>query len=271
MFSKPLTETILKDIIMKHEKEDTSVVPLCVAALELDVFRIYSPCTSFMKVQPCVHPMHVSVSFTRPKAIYKQAELDGNPVTDSLLRSIDTSIIVEVKIALPFIIEEIKTKKGASKGTYRRLLLVLKNKTLARSILRQVLAHNQNYLGSTVLIPNHYKTLNDGHLKDVMNVITGFVIDFGENFIMYFEGLEKGFIENLCYQISMLNKIAAKIFFDSELLFNKRVYTDLIPYGAVYVVTIQSSLKFVSINKDMFLDGVHSEDCRKVRRILLTL
>lgn len=246
--------------ILELERAKTEEVLLFVAYIRLDALSVYSPNMKFTKLENCVHPDNILAKISKQ---CDQSKYNSNPLTDEILLRYSTSIDVDIEISIPF---KVSSYILSSVDYYRRIVIVVYNKNLAKQVLAQVLLYNQKVIGPNIFIPDYFSH-NKCNLEDVTNlanIITGFVVDVENFFVMFFEGLTNGNIREIWVQIQMFGSEDAKIFYKSDSVFEKRLYYDFIPYGGIYTVTLQMGLKFIITNKNIFLNGTHTLECRRV-------
>lgn len=232
-------------------------MPLCVCLVKLDSFLTLKSSTTLSRLEHCVHPEHFSVQM---KDFFEDLINALNPVSADVLLKNFTALEVEVRLSKPFdVVKEVRQFEPL----FKRIVLVINNKPLAKTMLTQVLMHNQNYMEKKTVVSS-FQEIGGGDNVDHSNVVTGFIVDFDELFIMFFEGLVGGMVEQVWCQMKLVHKFAAKVFYNSDLIYSKRLYEDLIPFGGVYTVTLQMGFSSMLSNKNLFLKGTHSDDCRKV-------
>lgn len=259
--SKPIYKRDVEDNVEQMQLDKLEEILLFVAYVRLNVVSINRPCMKFTKLEHVVRPNLYTMLAN--KLDNESLHNNLNPLTDELLIKFSTSIDVDIMISTPF---KIPAKIRMADEFYKRIVLVIYNTKLAKSILAEVLLHNQSLFGPNILIPIPYM-LNESHFDDVSllaNVITGFVIDVGNYYVMFFEGLRKGIINNLWFEMQLVDQVDAKTFYNSESFFQRRVYSELLSHGGVYIITLQMGVKFIVTNRNIFMDGTHSVNCRRV-------
>lgn len=258
--SKPITKKQVEYDVLSYALSKTEEVLLFVAYIRLDALSLYSPYMKFTKLENCVHPDNMLTKIPKEN---DHIHTMLNPLTDEILLRYSTSIEVDIEISLPF---KIPGYILSSIEYYRRIIVVLYDKSLAQEVLSKVLLYNQNIVGPNIIIPNYFahNKWNFDEVTYLGNIITGFVVDVENFYVMFFEGLTNGNIRDIWLQVQMTKTAEAKIFYRSDSVFEKRLYYDFIAYGGIYTVTVQMGLKFVIKNKNIFLSGAHSLECRRV-------
>lgn len=183
-----ISHTIFKSDVKKNllelENAKTEEILLFVAYIRINTLSLYNPSLRFSKLENCLHPDNIIVKLSKGNGNQSNYL---NPLNDEILLKNNTSIDVDIEISLPFTIPNIILN---SDKYFRRIIVMIYNKTLAKEVLTNVLLCNQEIFGPNLIIPNYYphETSNFYNLTNIENIITGFAVDL-ENFCyMFYEG-----------------------------------------------------------------------------------
>lgn len=240
----------LKIFGTKSQKEHTL---LCVCSFDLSPL---SMCHFLFKEKgQCYHSR--SISTNKLPSNGTQHFIDGitvneinlnvfNPTSDSiipqnLLLEMGTTLEFEAFFAVPqnpmFYIHNIKKM-------YRRMLLIVFSPNVAVDLLKELLLHKP--------LP----CLTTGN--DLTNLVTGVVIHDGNSYIFIIEGLSNGVILNIIHKIRHFNLSKAKVFYNSENLFEELIYKSLI------IINLSMPLKDILAKQEIYLVGNKPTPCHKV-------
>lgn len=142
-----------------------------------------------------------------------------NSLPEHNLLKLSTNLLIESQLlAFPIV-----TFAPEINPTYARCYFILYRKIDAYKLIETILKRNR---------------------QDVTNgdLITGFVIEDDYCVICFFEGITQGFISNIIYFIK--SKIEnGKLFYNSDLIFEKRLYGSFVSTNGVYEVVLKGLLQ----------------------------
>ncbi|XP_044262940.1 uncharacterized protein LOC123010264 isoform X2 [Tribolium madens] len=154
--------------------------------------------------------------------------------------------------------------------SYRRILLIIFNQGVAKSLFDNLLRHNYGILGpGPILVPNflsHQKRLLSS--ADKLNseneqVLSGFCIDDSNSFIFYIEGPSNGYFLEVVHQISGLNYSTAKVFYNSEYLFEKRLFQTFFKNCGFLLINLKLPLVEIFRQEKTYIEGNVPVHCFK--------
>lgn len=151
-------------------------------------------------------------------------------------------------------------------GTYKRLLVILSKKEIAKLFLGAIMLYNHRILGGApLLIPNFLMKKRTGLIAfDRCNdLISGFSIDDGTSVITYVEGPSNGYILHLVHQITSMNYSTARIFYNSDYIFKERLYANFHKNSGMYVMTLKLPLVDIFAEQKLYVEGNAPLHCFK--------
>lgn len=195
-----------------------------------------------------------------------------SPLTDPILLLNGTTVKFEAHFLTPvhplFFIRDVE-------NVYKRLLLILFNEDVAKHLVSSILFYNEAFLGAgPFLVPNNFMiqrescNTDESVLAQRENMLSGFIIDDGNCFILYVEGHSNGYILSLVHQISTFNYSTGKVFYNSDYLFEERLYMAFHKYGGFFTVTLKVPLVDIFAQRKMYLEGNVPYYCLKVKQKL---
>ncbi|XP_050299636.1 uncharacterized protein LOC126738377 [Anthonomus grandis grandis] len=144
-------------------------------------------------------------------------------------------------------------------NTYKRLLVIFFAKEKAQTCLRNILTHNGRVM--------------NGELKD-NDILTGFIIDNGNNFVIYVEGHSVGYILNVWQDIDGISPQEAKVFFNTDQAYEQRLYHVCNKFSGFNVINMKIPLQNIFTNQKTYVRGnvplLCSRALTKLNLILLT-
>ncbi|KAF7270393.1 hypothetical protein GWI33_016627 [Rhynchophorus ferrugineus] len=176
--------------------------------------------------------------------------IGGRFVKDWLLMEMSTCLSLEAFLLAPqaasLVLHQIP-------NTFKRLLIIIFDKELIKDSFTKILIHNK-------------KCSMDN------NILTGFVIDNGNNAMIYVEGIATGFILNFWNDISNYNSIQAKIFFNTDQAYESRLYEISSSQFGLHVVIMKIPLQHIFKEKMVYIKGNMPLLCSKaLTRLYLLL
>ncbi|KAH1026821.1 hypothetical protein HUJ05_000437 [Dendroctonus ponderosae] len=133
-------------------------------------------------------------------------------------------------------------------NTYKGLLLIVTNKELARDWFSNISIHNQN--------------IECGGLKPE-DILTGFVIDNGNAFVLYVEGPAVGLILNLWQDLELFTPEDGKVFFNTDQTYENRLYNIGSKWTGFYVINMKIPLECIFKNPTIYIKGNTPLPCQK--------
>lgn len=88
---------------------------------------------------------------------------------------------------------------------------------------------------------------------DNEDIITGFIFHDGNNTLAFFEGESNGYISNILHFMKILKAKTEKIFFNTNLLFEERLYNKFISYNGIYKIVLNEPLKDILLKQLIFV------------------
>ncbi|XP_030755396.1 uncharacterized protein LOC115881837 isoform X2 [Sitophilus oryzae] len=154
-----------------------------------------------------------------------------------LLMEKGTSLTVEVYLLSPqapsLVLHQIP-------NTYKRLMLIALKKQVATQFLSKIWDHNQRIMCQKL---------------DESDLITGFIIDNGNDVIIYIEGLSTGFILNLWNDLNLSNSRQMKIFFNTDQAYENRLYNICSSSCSFYTVILKVPLQHIFKDRRVYVKG----------------
>lgn len=150
---------------------------------------------------------------------------------ESTLLFLGTSLTVELYLMAPqaasLIVHQIP-------DTFQRLLIIFREKEFAQTFYSEIADHNNKILKEITNDPGR-KSL------ELLDIITGFFLDNGNEFAFFAEGLSNGFILNAWHIVDRCTRNQAKVFYNTDLAFEKRLYDQFLGEG-LFSVTLKIPL-----------------------------
>ncbi|XP_060533724.1 uncharacterized protein LOC132706411 [Cylas formicarius] len=158
----------------------------------------------------------------------------ANILTESLLLRNGASLTLEAYLlapqAAPLVLHRIP-------DTFKRLFCVVTDKALASSFMEEILAHR--------------------------DTLTGFVIDNGLSCFVFVEGPSFGHLLNIWREIERAPVTSARVFFDSNTVFERRLYNSCdTPFG-LHIVILKRPLREILKNKHVYVRSNLPAPCLK--------
>lgn len=156
---------------------------------------------------------------------------------ESALLTLGTSLEVEAFLMAPqaasLILHQIP-------DTFKRLLIVFHDEELAQQFYIEVNDNN-----ATVL--EEVKKDSGQKNPELQDIITGFLLDNGNDFAFFVEGPSNGFILNAWHIVGECKPSQAKVFFNTENAFERRLYSHFLGQG-IFPITLKIPLHEILAN-----------------------
>ncbi|KAK4882063.1 hypothetical protein RN001_005382 [Aquatica leii] len=185
-----------------------------------------------------------------------------NPLTEETLIEFGTTLSIEVYLNAPLRgVLEIFSQPTV----YNRLLFIVNDIKTARFFFHLIMLHNQQILGPETILVNYLKggvkqnefverrvTIDYENLN---SVITGFILNNTQSYAFFIEGLMNGLINKIWTQIQDSKTSLMKLFYNSDYLFENRMYQELIRFGGLYLINLSIPLFDILNQELLYLEG----------------
>ncbi|KAJ9598952.1 hypothetical protein L9F63_010546 [Diploptera punctata] len=108
------------------------------------------------------------------------------------------------------------------------------------------------------------KDLNKDDIPIYMrNTLTGFIIDSFDKIIIFIEGLANGPLQHVWNNVISMPTEMGKVLYNSDLVFDSRLYSEFLPYGGLHIITLRIPLDIYLVNPKTFVPGYIPQLCWK--------
>lgn len=152
-------------------------------------------------------------------------------VPESVYLKLETTLKIEMYVMAP---QAASLILHQFPNTFKRLFIIFHAENGARLFYEKVEAHNKEAFEAIKKNPNQ-------KILDLEDILTGFLLDNGNSFAMFIEGPSSGFILNAWHLVNHISAQEAKVFFNTESVFEKRLYQQFLEKG-VFTVTLKLPL-----------------------------
>lgn len=145
-------------------------------------------------------------------------------------------------------------------GTRNRIFLILHDLPLTINIIKKVQLNNgvlfpTDYANSATRINRPLSQYNEIPNPNAEFMLTGFLIDCVDNYLIYIEGPSIGIMQEIWSIASFVDLTKGRVLYDSSLVFNGLYDEDLIRYGGLYTVCLQQSPTVLLSDKNTYRKG----------------
>lgn len=201
---------------------------------------------------------------------------NSSPLTEYLLNSYGTTLQIEVYLSAPL---RALLEVHSDPQIFNRLFFIIENTELAAMFLNFIMLHNQDILGPDIFIANFLKChLQQADLDEISRrrwhistdysvyspALTGFIIDNGNSYAFFVEGLANGYITRLWSLIVEYQHNITKVFYNTDFCFEKRIYNEFFKFGGVYMINLSRPLAEILKEELVYLEGNIPRPCWKV-------
>lgn len=162
-------------------------------------------------------------------------------------------------------------------SSYRRLLVIMFDKEIAKSFFENIILHNYRVLGPGPILAPHFLIQKRTSTTTKINsekqkALSGFLLDDWNSFIFFLEGPSNGYILELIHKVSGLNSTTAKVFYNSEYLFEDRLFPTFFKNCGLVVITLKLPLVDIFMQEKTYIEGNVPVHCFKaIQKINLVL
>ncbi|CAH1967677.1 unnamed protein product [Acanthoscelides obtectus] len=144
---------------------------------------------------------------------------------------------------------------------FKRMLMVIYDEQLAKDVFVEIYTRNK-------LILHEAKKKSEQNIDmELSEVLTGFLIDNGNNYLMFVEGLMNGFFVEVFHLVDKCNLKVAKIFCNYEHAFEKRLYQDFI-FTGIYPIILKIPLHDILAIGGIYVRGSVPKPCMEALKKL---
>lgn len=240
-----------------------SIEVLAVAAYDLT--SLLTPICNYSSKESCHHPDNLlyqqrnsfSVQLEMATAnninIKKIIRTKSNsPLSEfSLLRN-GTSLQLEVYFMAP--LTHITNNIYYRYSFYNRMLLIVYSIELAATLLNDILSYNQGNITKEIIIPDLSKC-ESCFFKNGDEYLSGFIIDDVGSFAFFLEGVFEHKIGMVWKQYRKYPADEIIIYFNSDSVFEERLYTAFSGYRGFCIITLQKPLRDILAQEAFYVEG----------------
>ncbi|XP_028138161.1 uncharacterized protein LOC114332519 [Diabrotica virgifera virgifera] len=233
--------------IFEHiEEPETKVTSVLLAVSTFDISSLAHNVWDFREAAQCHEPyLNISRNFVYDEIRYidiktvneinLKPEKRDESLSEKTLLEFGTTVCVEVYLMAP---QAPALVYHHAQNTFKRIFFILNEESFAKKIYNALVTYN-----------SAIQTANN---KDIL---TGFLLDNGNNYFFYIEGLAIGFILSLWHMVEETcpmegqeygadNKpiCKGKVFFNTDNAFEKRLYSHFLPVG-IYIINLKFPLQ----------------------------
>lgn len=138
-------------------------------------------------------------------------------------------------------------------NTFKRLFVIFYNEELATTFYNEINEYN------TTLLDELKKNANQKN-PETEDIVTGFLLDNGNNYAFFVEGFSHGFILNAWHIVDHCTPQEAKVFFNTDHIFERRLYTHFLGEG-LFTITLKIPLYNILAKYELYLRKNVPESC----------
>ncbi|XP_018330032.1 uncharacterized protein LOC108740271 isoform X2 [Agrilus planipennis] len=198
----------------------------------------------------------------------------SNALSEEVLISRGTSLKISVTAFMP----QAPVLQVLNNILYRRLVMEIYDLEFAAILLVDIIEHNRSVFHDKG-IPFNFAHANTRHYKpreganessnvEVDDAVTGFLLDNGATCLIYLEGSQLGIITHFWQRVMTCPAKTAAIFFNSQALYQRRVYSEFLKYGGLYVITLKVPLQKILSQIRIHITGNVPTPCWKALKKL---
>ena len=94
--------------------------------------------------------------------------------------------------------------------------------------------------------------------------LTGFIIDAFDKIIIFIEGMANGPLQHVWNNVMSVPSSMGKILYNSDLIFENRLYPKFTQYGGLHIITLRVPLDMYLANPRAYIEGYIPLPCWKV-------
>ncbi|KAF5290138.1 hypothetical protein FQR65_LT11650 [Abscondita terminalis] len=267
--------------ILQTSTTEPTVVTLAVACFHLS--SLMKPIWDFKEIKSCHHPdsmlyeklsknsdtlQFVDTVTINEINLVRLKPKSWSPLTEDILTTYGTTVSIEVYLSAPLC--DVLTM-FTYPTLYNRLLFVVNDTKTARFFFHLIMLHNQDIFGPETVLVNYLKSgikptnLKMKHVtsdeRDLRPAVTGFILNNATSYAFFIEGMNNSLITDIWTKIKDSQKSLMKIFYNSNFLFERRIYPEFLKFGGVYVINLQKSLFDILNQNLLYLEGSVPTPC----------
>lgn len=194
------------------------------------------------------------VNTTMPEKMIEYDEILQNRIIEY-----GTTLKVEIKSQAPIVLKEQTTSALMVPNNYQQIFVIFFDRLAYNNIFEAIHRHNQKlaeHRKSKLLLMKYYGADDCEKVTNLSsNVLTGFIIDNRDSIMMYVEGTTVGQIPNIWYLLTSYSTEALKVHYNSQLIFEKRLYDRFIPFGGILQIQLVQPIQLLLGNSHFYVKG----------------
>lgn len=259
----------------KIKNERAQIEVLAIACYDLTSLLI--PLWNYTSKETCHNPDSLLYRARKPFSVTLDPDLTTNtinlkslfisksnsPLTDAVL--IDSGTVLKIVAYFPAPATALTNMVFYRNNCYNRLLLIMHSVNMATALLNEILEYNQNQItGAKEAVVPDFNKMDDCFFIDGTSYLTGFVIDNGGSIGFFLEGVMLHQIGYIWRKYKFSSPDDVTVYFNTDLVFEDRLYSAFLPLRGIYVITLQKPLRDILNNELLYVEGNVPTPCWEV-------
>lgn len=195
-----------------------------------------------------------------------ETKIECNHILQQYLLEYETTLTVAIQFLAPTCLK-LTPNITYSMDVVQRICLIFFDRSAFETVCNIVIRHNESLLFNEepdfLLEKCLNRFSNDKLIKE--DVLTGFIIDNHESFILYTESKSTTIITELWFISTTFSKDVMTCHYDSKLSFNYRLYKSFMSIGGILKIHLVFPIKHILKKTKFYLTGCVPLGCFNVR------